>query len=602
MTDIRFKKYLERNFYNKLFYSLNDYINDTRNNIRDVCELRDISIKSVYSLSNEDSYWFSGDLYVDAIVKNFQDDYEDGHMEHYFIKVRGNMEHLDKNLKVVEIDTDKHILVHPLKNNFLPYYEKEDDYDEVANSFLHKYYPEVFKGTIIDVKILLDRLGLKLEYARLSNDNTIFGMIVFEETSIKCFDLLLHPIERKVERDTILIDSSASPWFEENKGINLFTIIHECVHYYIHKKYFYFQKLINDKQVVSSCKISGEYDALDETKWLERQANKIASRIIMPKEVVKEAIRDYKNSHEVITNLDYEKVFKYLKSLFGVSTAALKVRLNELGYKKVIGLFDYVNEYYLDPYICKKDIESNESYSIDFLSFIRLSLTDVNLIIELKNKEYLYVDGHVCLNNDKYLIRRDGITKLSEYALNNIDECCLRFEYSFESNISRPNNEELILCRVSNCLTPTVKYKSPYTGQVEEKIDTKEWRKDLSELKEYKDSLTGSFSETLKKVIKDYVDTQEKAALYSGVNISTIERLVSSKNSGTTRKTLLRICVGLKLHPIISEELFEKANLDLTANTQENFFIKQIINFMYEEDVEIVMKYYEEVIKGDKDE
>ena len=214
----------------------------------------------------------------------------------------------------------------------------------------------------------------------------------------------------------------------------------------------------------------------------------------------------------------------------------------------------------------------------------------------------MYVDGHVCLNNDKYLVRKDGITKLSEYALNNIDECCLKFEYILNSNIKKPGYEELILCRVSNCLTPTVKYKSPYTGQVESKIDTKVWKRDLKELKEYKDSLTGSFNDTLKKVIKDYANTQEKAALYSGISISTIERLVSDKNGGTTRKTLLRICVGLKLHPIISEELFKKANIDLTANTQENFFIKQIINYMYEEDVEIVMKYYDEVIKDEEDE
>ena len=71
------------------------------------------------------------------------------------------------------------------------------------------------------------------------------------------------------------------------------------------------------------------------------------------------------------------------------------------------------------------------------MNFIRLSITDNRLITELQSKDYLYVDGHVCLNNDKYLVRKDGITKLSEYALNNIDECCLKFEYIFNSNIKK---------------------------------------------------------------------------------------------------------------------------------------------------------------------
>lgn len=602
MEDVRFKKYLEKKYYNELFYSLEQYINSNRNNISNTCRLNDISIKRVYSLENRDNYLFIGDLYVDAVVKTFEDDYEDGHLEHYFIKVRGDLSKLDKTFEVVDVDINKHEIKNSLKDDFLPFYDNDSDYDRTANDFLNEYYPEIFEGKVINTKVLLERLGLKLESARLSDDLSIFGMIIFEDSSVDIYDNLLRPIKKEFHKNTIIVDLAATPWFSENEGMNLFTIIHECVHFYIHKKYFFFQKLMNNKQVVSSCKITGEYDNIYEIKWLERQANKIASRIIMPEEVIKEHINEYKKTHKLETASNYEELLKYLKNLFNVSMVALKVKLNELGYTKAIGVFEYVNGHYITSYITKEETKVGESYSIDILNFIRLSITDKKLINELQSKDYLYIDGHICLNNDKYLVRKDGITKLSEYALNNIDECCLKFEYTFNSNIKRPNNEELILYRVSNCLTPTVKYKSPYTGQVESKIDTKVWKRDLNELKEYKDSLTGSFSDTLKKVIKDYADTQEKAALYSGISISTIERLVSSGNSGTIRKTLLRICVGLKLHPIISEELFKKSNLDLIANTQENFFIKQIINYMYEEDVEIVMKLYDEVIKDEEDE
>lgn len=77
MEDVRFKKYLEKKYYNELFYSLEQYINSNRNNISNTCRLNDISIKRVYSLENRDNYLFIGDLYVDAVVKTFEDDYED---------------------------------------------------------------------------------------------------------------------------------------------------------------------------------------------------------------------------------------------------------------------------------------------------------------------------------------------------------------------------------------------------------------------------------------------------------------------------------------------------------------------------------------------
>jgi len=46
-----------------------------------------------------------------------------------------------------------------------------------------------------------------------------------------------------------------------------------------------------------------------------------------------------------------------------------------------------------------------------------------------------------------------------------------------------------------------------------------------------------------------------------------------------------------------SEDLFKKAGIDLSANTQEDFFIKQALNYMYECDLEEVMRRYDEVVK-----
>ncbi len=51
MVDIRFKKYLEKNYYNELFYALKKYLEDNRNN---TCRLDDVSIKNIRLGNDED--------------------------------------------------------------------------------------------------------------------------------------------------------------------------------------------------------------------------------------------------------------------------------------------------------------------------------------------------------------------------------------------------------------------------------------------------------------------------------------------------------------------------------------------------------------------
>ncbi len=595
MVDIRFKKYLEKNYYDKLFYALKEHLDNNRNNVNDTCRLDDVFIKNI-KLGNDEDSWFYGDLYVDASIKNFDNDYEDGHREHFFIKIQGNLEHLRDTFKIIDIDDNPHEIFHPLKSNFMPYIEDNEEYDKIASEFLSKYYPEAYNGEGIDVNVLLNRIGFSLEEVKLSLDSSVFAMIVFEDANIDVYENN-NKISKTVKKNTILIDNNSSNCFQENKGIDLFTIIHECAHFYAHKKYFYFQKLINNKDVISSCKITGEYDSFEDIKWLEVQANKIASRILMPKEVIAKQIEDYKSCNNLESNNDYEQLLIQLQKRFGVSIAALKVRLNELGYTKFSGICEYVDDRYLEPYISKKDIEPNESFSIGMMDFIILSISSIDLRKELESGNYIYVDGHVCLNSTKYIERVDGLTKLTDYALNNIDECCLKFKYTLKSNVSSPITKELFLCRLLSHIKGTIQFVNPFTGKKVEDIDSKDWRGDLDKLSDFMSKLPNSFGGTLKEIIKEYCGTQANLEKYSGVDISTIEKLCSGKNTNPKRKTLLRICIGMRLDPILSEDLFKKAGIDLSASTQENFFIKQAINNMYECDLEEVMRRYNEVVK-----
>ena len=58
-----------------------------------------------------------------------------------------------------------------------------------------------------------------------------------------------------------------------------------------------------------------------------------------------------------------------------------------------------------------------------------------DLGLRASQKKFVYVEGHVCLDDEKYIIHSEGRVKLTQYALSHMDECCLAFDkgYSYQS-------------------------------------------------------------------------------------------------------------------------------------------------------------------------
>lgn len=124
-------------------------------------------------------------------------------------------------------------------------------------------------------------MNLNLQYNKLSLDKSILGMITFEDETINVYDgnIVNHII---VKSNTIVIDGDIKTEYTDENLKDNFTILHECVHYEYHQKYFCFKQLNRSKY-----NFNGIYDNRsirdEETKTIEIQANNISSCILMPK-------------------------------------------------------------------------------------------------------------------------------------------------------------------------------------------------------------------------------------------------------------------------------------------------------------------------------
>jgi len=200
----------------------------------------------------------------------------------------------------------------------------------------------LYKPGPIPVEEIMEKVyGLTLEYQYIRNNGRILGETIFEDADIPVYDK-----EGKggyklisVKAGTVVLDVSL---LEEGcSGRLRFTCAHELAHWVIDKKYFTGQssKTNTPLGVTDTGVSSGLTDfeiavhqsrqaniitrSSDTDTLVERQANKLAASILMPKSSLKRAYYDTRDKKANIES--------YLAALYEVSVQAMTIRLDCLG-------------------------------------------------------------------------------------------------------------------------------------------------------------------------------------------------------------------------------------------------------------------------------
>ena len=103
----------------------------------------------------------------------------------------------------------------------------------MAENLLKEYYPEILENSIpLSVTDLVRRLNLNLVEVTLTTDKSVLGKMVFKDSEV---DVIVNGKNSKlfVKGGTILVD----PEIKEirNEGSYNNTIVHECVHWIMHR-------------------------------------------------------------------------------------------------------------------------------------------------------------------------------------------------------------------------------------------------------------------------------------------------------------------------------------------------------------------------------
>lgn len=477
-----------------------------------------------------------------------------------------------------------------LSKDWVPYIRKKD-FDDIAEKFLRKYYPQALtQPTPVPVETIVSEMGLSIHQEKLTIDNSVFGKMVFKDTDVEVIeDEKL--VSKHFNKGSILVDKDVV--FKQNVGSYNNTVIHECVHWELHKV-FHEVKMVLDKdhsQVSSwteeNLADSSMWTSLD---WMEWQANGIAPRILMPKVQTRIKIRELFQTLTLV-NPDIsrselvQEVVDNLATFFEVSRQAAKIRMIDLGFKEANGVYNYLDDRYMHNFAFELEaFDKGSSYTItsNDLCFEYCFNESFRQIID-RNK-FIYVDNHLCLKDKKFIYMTKDGPIMTDYAYEHMDECCLIFKVK-SKNFTSISNETYYDYVLNRGVTKESEIKADFVDILQNPslmdqlppLDMMKLGKKISELLK---ELPFEFSGTLRSHRKRKNCTQPFLAKLVGITERTLRDYETLEDNLPRLELTLSFCFALKLRPELSDDMIKKAGHQLTISPPHQVY-KMLLSTSY---------------------
>jgi hypothetical protein len=471
--------------------------------------------------------------------------------------------------------------------------------DDVAAAFLGKYYHEALTAPMaVPPYVVAERMGLEVQEVHITKNCSVFGQVYFSDCEVQYYDSDVGQYQTlQVERGTILVDPNV--YFMRTVGSMNNTIVHECVHWDLHKKFFELEKLYNQEARVISCQVQEgtrpekNRSPLD---WMEWQANALAPRIMMPAKQTRQKIEELieKNKRALQTDNKaevMESVVFELSDFFDVSRQAAKIRMIDLGYTEAIGVLTYIDDRYISSYaFARESLKRSQTFSIGTQDALFEYATNPGFRELVNSGKYVYVDAHFCINDSKYIRQDiDGYAQMTDYARQHIDECCLVFDIKFLKNDSYGTKfyTECVLFRniVSDTIIEAKYSDSGQNRQTEARAA--ELAKINDEAKQTA-NIMRSLPATLSGTLVAHMDrlnlTVEALEEKSLINTKTIQRIRNDERYQPKLATAVALCIGMQLSPILSRDMITKAGISFRIS-EEHIIYQMLLNSYYQNSI-----------------
>ena len=204
---------------------------------------------------------------------------------------------------------------------------QDETLETIARNIIGGYDERLlYKPSPTPIEAIMERAyGLTLDYQHIRNNGRILGETVFTDAMVAIYDnegegyKLIH-----VKAGTVLLDLSLLECSTD--GRLRFTCAHELAHWVIDKEHFL--SLGETAAMTGDAPICSKVGMM-----LERQANRLAARILMPKCTLKKAYHQAWNGLPMRRKdaSGVKQLARQLADVYQVSKQTMEIRIKELG-------------------------------------------------------------------------------------------------------------------------------------------------------------------------------------------------------------------------------------------------------------------------------
>lgn len=199
------------------------------------------------------------------------------------------------------------------------------------------------------------------------------------------------------------------------------------------------------------------------------------------------------------------------------------------------------------------------------------------------------IDRHLTVNLPKFITPKTH--HLTKFAKRNLSACCIGVQYLSPEC----QDKDIVRCTLDLLMNSDefLEESKPKEGrQSGEERDTESDKVDseITRLNNILNDLPGSFSGSLKSHMKRKGYTEDLLANESWLSVSTIKQYRQKEDKEKSLRSVTAICIGMHLHPWLSEDLVRKAGI-VVKNTRQDGAYRYLYTFHYKEKISDCNQY-----------
>ena len=268
----------------------------------------------------------------------------------------------------------------------------------------------------------------------------------------------------------------------------------------------------------------------------------------------------------------------------GLADFRIRARMIQLGHIEAKGALNYVSRERIQPFAFNPDAwkENELSYVVDPWTVERLQKENKDFQAFMISGDYVYADGHVVLNDPKFVEEKGGRLFLTNEARKQVDACCLRF------------TRQYVQKNIGLYVYGRMFYDPEYVAQTKFYLSDMINERHLDELDAriaYRDEFPRTFVGAFDMLMKKNGQTRESVAPLLHTTERSLHDWLYNPDRKITRDFIVYITLMWKVPDWISSLLLKTAGLTMNEYDRRHQALEYVRTVLWDQGIEKGNKY-----------